>query len=136
MRIVLDTNILLTSLGKSSNNRWIFDYILNGDLILILSNSIVSEYLEIITKKTTNEIASNVVNAILNNKSTELVNIYYKWNLITIDPDDNKFVDTALSGNADCIISNDTHFNILKSLVFPKVSVLNEIEFKELILNK
>jgi putative PIN family toxin of toxin-antitoxin system len=134
MRIVLDTNILLTSLGKSTNNRWIFDLILRGKLILILSNSIVTEYLEIITNKTTYEIASNVINALLNIQSTEIVNIYYKWNLITSDPDDNKFVDAALSGNADYIISNDNHFNLLKSLSFPKISVLNEAEFKELFI--
>ena len=60
MRIVLDTNILLTSLGKFSNNRWIFDSILNGRITLILSNSVITEYLEVITNKTTYEIASNL----------------------------------------------------------------------------
>ena len=51
------------------------------------------------------------------------------FNLIQIDPDDNKFVDCAICGNAEYIVSNDTHFNILKNIEFPKIKVVKIDEF-------
>jgi predicted nucleic acid-binding protein len=41
-----------------------------------------------------------------------------------------KFVDCAISANADYIVSNDKHFNILKSVGFPKIEVVNIETFK------
>jgi len=59
---------------------------------------------------------------------------YYKWNLIHADPDDNKFVDCALNAGADYIVTNDRHFNVLKSLGFPPVKVIDIETFKSVIL--
>ena len=61
-----------------------------------------------------------------------LCTIYYKYNLITDDPDDDKFVDAALAGNCDFIITNNKHFNILKSIDFPHINIINIEKFKEL----
>ena len=35
----------------------------------------------------------------------------------------NKFVDCAIVANADFIVSEDSHFNVLKSIPFPRVIV-------------
>jgi predicted nucleic acid-binding protein len=48
---------------------------------------------------------------------------------ITNDPDDNKFVDCAIASNADYIVSQDSHFDILKFIDFPKVNVIRLEEF-------
>lgn len=48
----------------------------------------------------------------------------YFFNLIKSDPDDNKFVDCAICGNAEYIVSNDAHFKILNEIDFPKVRVV------------
>ncbi len=57
----------------------------------------------------------------------------FQWKLIELDPDDNKFVDCAVASSVDYIISNDRHFDILKEIPFPKVTVLKAEEFIELI---
>ena len=62
----------------------------------------------------------------------ELVNPYYNWNLISNDPDDNKFVDAAVSGNVDYLVTNDKHFNVLKEVEFPPLNVISLQEFEEL----
>lgn len=59
---------------------------------------------------------------------------YFKWNLITNDPDDNKFVDLAIAGNADYIVTNDKHFDVLKGLDFPELNVVSLNQFREIIL--
>jgi putative PIN family toxin of toxin-antitoxin system len=130
VRIVLDTNILLSSISRTSENRWIFDKIFSEEIHLIVSNEIITEYEEIISYKTTKSIADNVIRAILNLPGTDLIQVYYHWNLINQDPDDNKFVDCAIAGNAEYIVTNDKHFNILKAIAFPKVEVrtIKEIE--------
>ena len=57
---------------------------------------------------------------------------HYRWNLITKDPDDNKFVDCAFFANADFIVSDDKHFNELGSVEFPKVLVVRLDDFARL----
>ena len=58
---------------------------------------------------------------------------YYRWNLISADPDDNKIVDCALNAGADYIVTNDRHFNVLKNINFPKIKVVNIDTFKSII---
>lgn len=65
--------------------------------------------------------------------SNNVLNIipYYHWELIESDPDDNKFVDCAIAANADFIITNDGHYNILGSIDFPKLTTKTLQEFSE-----
>lgn len=64
--------------------------------------------------------ADFVLQTIENAVNIEWVNKYYHWNLITTDPDDNKFVDCAFACQAKFIVSEDKHFNVLKNIDFPK----------------
>lgn len=130
-RIVLDTNILIASIGRMSPFRWIFDSLIAGKLILCVSNDILFEYHEVLEKKTTSEIAENITNFITINPYTERVDIYFNFNLITADESDNKFVDCAISSNADYLVSNDKHFQILNTIDFPRISVLTLAEFSD-----
>ena len=41
----------------------------------------------------------------------------------------NKFVDCAIAGNADYIVTHDKHFNVLKGMGFPEVKILRTDEF-------
>jgi putative PIN family toxin of toxin-antitoxin system len=130
VKIVIDTNIFITILGRKSPNRWIFDRILSGEFILCISNDILFEYEEILTQKTISVVAKNVLGFLLLSPHVNRTEIFYNWNLIKEDPDDNKFVDCAVSSAAYCIVSNDKHFNSLKKNDFPKVKVLNLTKFE------
>ena len=68
----------------------------------------------------------------LNN--VEKKQVYYRWHLISKDPDDNKFVDCAIAGATDYIITNDKHFDELKKINFPAINVLTPDQFLNLIL--
>lgn len=57
---------------------------------------------------------------------------HFKWRLIESDPDDNKFVDCAIVANARYIVTEDTHFGVLKYISFPHVEVLRLNEFEDL----
>ena len=129
-KIVLDTNILLAIIGRRSPYRWIFDRLIEGSLALSVSNEILLEYREVLERKANIEVAHNIISFITAHPATELTHIYFRFNLIDADKDDNKFVDCAIASNAICIVSNDGHFQILKSVGFPKVLILTLSEFE------
>ena len=135
MKVILDTNVLLTSLLKSSKYRPIFDGLLNKEFHLVISHDILQEYVEIIERKTNSTIAKNVSELLINLDNVEKIEVYYKWLLIENDPDDNKFVDCAIAGNVKFVVSNDKHFKILKKIKFPFVEVINSDQFLEELKN-
>ncbi len=133
LRVVLDTNVLLISISSKSDAHWIFQALLQEKFDLIISNEIISEYEELISKKFSVEVASDVIRTLLYLPNVSRSEIYYKWFLITSDDDDNKFTDCAVAANADCIVTNDKHFNPLKKISFPQLRVININEFKKLV---
>lgn len=64
---------------------------LKGEVEWCVSNEILSEYMEIMERKTSPWLAEAVVNVILNNERTVRVTPSFYFNLIEADPDDNKF---------------------------------------------
>ena len=133
--IVLDTNILLISIPSKSPYRPIFDGLLDHKYDLVITNEILSEYFEIISRKTTADIASNIAELLIVLNNVKKVDVYYKWNLIKQDPDDNKFVDCAIASGADYIVTNDQHFKILKNIEFPKVKIISVDDFLKMLAN-
>lgn len=136
MNIVLDTNVLLVAIAKKSDFRPIFDAFLTEKYILCVTTDILIEYEEIIGEHLGKQIASNLLQLIENAPNVKLVTRYFKWNLITADPDDNKFVDCAIACDAKFLVSDDKHFRVLKLISFPKVSLLTAKEFKREIKEK
>jgi putative PIN family toxin of toxin-antitoxin system len=134
MKVVLDTNVLLVSIAKKSPYRLIFDSLLTKQFDLIISNDILSEYTEIIAQKANVMVATNISEMLLALSNVQKQDVFYKWNLIDADKDDNKFVDCAIAGNADYLVSNDKHFNCLKTIEFPKLSLLNIDDFMDLLV--
>ncbi len=133
MRIVIDTNCFLAIIPKSSRYRPIFDAYRQKKFDLAISTEILNEYAEIFANKMTSEISNNLIELILKQSNTINTEIFYRWELIVQDPDDNKFVDLAISSSSDYIITVDNHFNILKEIPFPKVEILTLDSFLTLI---
>ena len=135
-KIVLDTNCLLMSLPKISPYRGLWDSFLKGEFVLCISNEIVEEYQEILSKKVGSQIANNIVQLIINRTNVEFVNPTYRFGLIQTDADDNKFVDCAIVANARCIVTQDHHFDVLSTIDFPKVDVIDIDEFLKILLSE
>lgn len=136
MRIVLDTNSLIVSIGRKSKYRPIFDAMLSSKIKLLLTNEIINEYVEILAKKANIVVAENIANLLLRSPDVEKIQIYFRWSIITQDLDDNKFVDCALNGRADFLVTDDRHFNILKQVGFPPVNTIKTADFLDIIKGK
>ena len=134
MKIVLDTNCLLRSVPPKSEYHSILTSLQRGIYSLCYSNEILMEYEELLLKFYSHSLSYNILNFIINSNYTLRVNPYYKWNLISADPEDNKFVDCALNAGAEYIVTNDKHFNILKEVEFPSIKVINIELFRDILL--
>lgn len=129
--VVIDTNCLIQMLSKRSPYRPIWDAFLGQKYVLCVSTEILDEYQEIIEQHTTSQIAENVILLIMNSANVNYVDPHFRLQLITADPDDNKFVDCAFASGADYIVSEDSHFDVLKRTPFPLLNVLTMDEFME-----
>ncbi len=129
MNVVLDTNALLVCIGRKSKYHSLFEAIISGKVELIVTTEILNEYHEIISKLANFETAENTIEALIKLPTVKQVNVFYNWNLITSDQDDNKFVDAAIAGHADYLVSNDRHYDVLAKLDFPKINIISLQDF-------
>lgn len=136
MLVVVDTNVLLVSVSSRSKYHWLYKLILDKKIDIAFSNDILIEYEEQLSTHWHPDVAINVIRSITELSSAQLTTVYYNLYLITADEDDNKFVDCAFAANADFIITNDSHFNVLKNIDFPSIPTLRIDEFRILLEEK
>lgn len=122
MTILLDTNILLVIVLKRSPYRWVYNALREGRFSLIVSTDILEEYEEMLQRFYGTALAEVVLLELLN-----LPNVYqtapaFFWTRIRRDPDDNKFVDAYVSGNAELLVSDDGHYRDLFERDFPVIN--------------
>lgn len=129
MVAVIDTNIFVVSLTSRSPYHKIYTSLVEGNYGLAVSNEILLEYAEVLTKKYSPRVAHEFLNLLVELPNVQFVNIHYNWKLIAVDKDDNKFIDCAVAASANCIVTEDNHFNILKSITFPKVNIIGIHQF-------
>jgi putative PIN family toxin of toxin-antitoxin system len=129
LKVVIDTNVLIAMIGLASPYRWIFDCVINGELTMCVTTDIVLEYREILALKNGAEVAENMVQFFSVHPFVKKVEPFYRFRVIEQDPDDDKFVDCAVAASADCIISNDRHFQNPRLQNFPKISVMTADDF-------
>jgi putative PIN family toxin of toxin-antitoxin system len=119
MRVCIDTNVLVQLFGTARPYRAIVDALQQGRLEFAVSNEILLEYEETLTHLSGRP-RWQAVFAFLNGISRLHNNVLYvephfRFRVIAADPDDNKFVDCAIAGQADFILTADRHFDVLLS---------------------
>ena len=117
MIVAIDTNVVLTMFKPSHANWPLFEAWAMGRYHWAVSNEILFEYQEIMERLGSPTYAAQVFASM---QSIERVrrNLIrtspsYRFHQITDDPDDDKFVDCAITAEADFIITADLHFNAL-----------------------
>ena len=130
-RIVIDTNCLLAILPSRSPYHIVWTEFLEDKLEICVSNEILMEYEEILSEKTSPFFADSIIQALLNRKNLVRVSPVWRFNMIKQDPDDNKFVDCAVCGRAEYLVSNDKHFGVLRDVKFPPITLVTIQEFVE-----
>jgi uncharacterized protein len=132
MKIVLDTNVLLSGLISSlTPPAQVLLAIEGRDVQILLSGEIFAEYVRVVQRPSTRRYIRLSDEAI----HTVLENLHGVARLIdspepvyaSADPDDDKFLACAVAGNADCIVSGDTQLLDLGS--FRDIPILTPAAF-------
>ena len=127
--VVLDTNCLLQSLSRRNKYYNVWESFLQERYVLCVSNDILEEYEEIIASHVSPVAARIAIETILRANNVLRVDAQFRFGLIEADVDDNKFVDCAIVANADYIVTEDSHFNVLKTIPFPKIEIIRLQDF-------
>ena len=136
MLVVIDTNVLIAIVPSKSKYHLVYRMIKENKISLALSSDILLEYEEQLKIRYKDFSVDEELQGIIDGSNVFLYIPDFYWNLISADPDDNKFVDCAVAANADFIVTNDAHFNILKTISFPKVNTISLQEFILLLQNQ
>jgi len=131
MRVVVDTNVLVSAL-LGGVSRAIVDEWKARKFNIVVSEAIAHEYLDVINrpkfKISAEEIAATTDYLF---KTAEFVTPVEGIDVIKTDPSDNKFLEAALSGKTDYIVSGDSHLLDLKA--FRGIPIITAQKFIELL---
>ncbi len=124
LNLVIDTNVLLVSIPSRSSYHWFFQALLQKKFNAFVTTEILEEYEEIVSNKLGSQTAGNLIRMLVELDNVFPTTVYFKYQLIQQDPDDDKFVDCAISSNAHFIVTPDKHFEILERVAFPKIKTI------------
>ncbi len=140
MKVVLDTNVLLSALHFGGTPRAVLEKAIRGEVKLYLSDPILAELLAVLQRPKFCY-PEEALQAI----QTELTTIGYMVRpsmtikKINADPSDNKILECALEAGADYIVSGDAHLlnlqeyktiRIVTPAQFLQIDIESEAELK------
>lgn len=131
MRVVLDTNVFISGIHWKGDSHKILLMFRNKEIDLIISESIIEEIIttlrnfKIILSEEDISIWKNIIleNSLLVEPEEEI-------DIVKEDPDDDKFIEVAVTGKASYIVTQDNH--LLKIKFFNEIKILTPKEFLEI----
>ncbi len=136
MRVVLDTNIWISALAYSNESsvpREVLDRFLNGDFELVISLALIDEFVEICDRENVEKKVTRKYFELMRHSHTDkppyvlCVESKNQIDVIAADPDDNRFLECAIAGEADFIVSGDKHLLNLRK--YQNVVILSPRDF-------
>lgn len=117
MIVCIDTNVLLQAAKPDHNFTPIISAWFRRQFRLAVSTAILAEYEEIITRLSGPDRWRQLerVFHLADARGDLLMHVSpsFRFQVITADPDDNKFTDCAITANADYVVTEDRHFDVL-----------------------
>jgi putative PIN family toxin of toxin-antitoxin system len=134
MKVVLDSNIFVSSFFWKGNPRKVFDRVTNGLDELYTTNEILQEIAAVMSRKKfdveTNEIDDYI--GIIESYSIKLFP-QDKAEEISRDKDDNKILGCGIEGNVDFIITGDDDLLVLKR--YKNIRIVKPKEYLDILEN-
>jgi len=129
VRVVIDTNVLISAIFWTGKPKQILNKVRREEIIFLTSEFILGELKKVLARgdkpfKLSEEEAERVVTAMRG--LALVVNIDTQLSVCQ-DEDDNKVLECAIDGHADCIITGDSHLLQLGS--FQKIEIITVADF-------
>jgi len=131
IRIAIDTNIMVGAMMKPTGaSRKILDMWVEGRLSLLVTRQIRREYLNILSQRWVKSDWVAEFNGRIDDHA-EMVVPEERIRIINEDPSDNMFLECAVAGKADYIITSDRHLLDLKR--FGETEIVTPSRFLKLV---
>jgi len=130
MKVVLDTSVLTSALIKSGKPRELLFKIAEGEVQLVLSRSILEEFLEVTDDpRIRRYVDEGDIIAFLRvmGSIAKIVRVRSRFKVVKDDPDDDVILRTAKDGRANYIVAGDKHLLSLGELRGIKIVTVNEM---------
>jgi putative PIN family toxin of toxin-antitoxin system len=136
MRVIIDTSVLVSALiRRQGTTGEVLRFLRDGRFTVVYSTAIMIEIIDVLGRdpfRTKYQIESEDITTLVNlmRLRGELVN---PLNKVTVcpDPKDDKFLEAALAGQVDAIVSGDEDLLVLNP--FEGIPILRPAEFLALI---
>ena len=130
MKIVLDTNVLVSALIKSGKPRELILEIARNKVQIITSEKILEEFIRVTEDPSIRRYVGGggvieFLRAIGNLAS--VIRVRSKFKVIKEDPDDDVVLRTAHDGRAEYIVSGDEHLLLLKKFRGAKIVTVSQM---------
>lgn len=109
-RLVLDTNLLVSAVLGEGHPRTLLRSCIDGAHKLLGSPATIGEFSEVLARpkfRMTGEEVARAVAVLV--QTAELVETSSRLAVVTADPDDDRFLELAVDGKADLLVSGDRH---------------------------
>ena len=131
-RVVLDTNVLVSALGWRGPSHSIVEKCQTGEIRLLLSLEILRELERVLRYPKLGFSEEEIAEYLgLLAQIADLVEPGFRLSVVEEDPSDNRFLECALAGEADYVVSGDRHLKALGS--FEGIPILPPQEFLEVL---
>ncbi|PIN91204.1 putative toxin-antitoxin system toxin component, PIN family [Candidatus Pacearchaeota archaeon CG10_big_fil_rev_8_21_14_0_10_32_14] len=133
MRVILDTNVFISGIFWEGNYcSQIIDLWMKGKFELVVSKDTLDELVK--TLKSFKiplkiDLIEDWRKLLIENSIC--IETSHKLNVIKEDPDDDKFLETAIEGKAEIIVSQDNHLLRLKE--FQGIKIITPKEFLDVV---
>ena len=132
MKIVIDSNIFVSSFFWGGNPKEIFERVINGFDELFITDEIIKEITSVMSSKKFN---------VNNSEIEDYIKIIEKYSKIIIskgikkpasrDQDDDKILQCGLDGNVDFIITGDKDLLVLKE--YETIKIIKPKDYLEIV---
>lgn len=131
MKIVVDTNVLVSATYWKGNSLKVLRLADEGKVKLVISQELIEEYNKVINSEEISEkiekrrlVAEKAIIKTVN----ESIRVEPQERVkIVEDPDDDKVIECAVAGDVDCIVSRDNH--LLKLKRYKHIRIVTPEEF-------
>jgi len=132
MRVVIDTNVFVSGIFWKGISNKIINFWREEKFDLVTSLKNVEELIKVLRYfkiSMGNELMKEWINLLVENSI--IVDVIGNVKVVKDDPTDDKFIETALNGNADYIVSQDRHLLDLKE--FEGIKIVTPKEFLQIL---